>query len=745
MGIITDVSFKKGGRTEDEAGFHFIENIVDSDIPVLIQSSRHEYQVKAAGMGIPFLNKHSETLIQDLGDFFKERLGFGDFVFLRQDGTEIARASDIKGFMDKVQKVPGESLRFHANRNDFSRWFMARGEVALSMELKPNKVTDFSGEDEMRVHLLNAIRRSRQEKHLGIITDFSEESFEFEETFTRLGGGSLGGKGRGLAFLSVLLKQSDLRSKFDNVKIRLPDTLVLGTDTFDRFMMENNLYETARSNISDKDMSASFLEAKLPEDVRESLALYLSRVRTPLAVRSSSLLEDSQNQPFAGIYATYMLPNNCQGEELRMEQLCQAIKLVYASTFSKKAKAYVQTTLHKAEEKMAVIIQKLVGRDYEDRFYPIFSGVGQSYNFYPITPLKRDEGIVSVALGLGKLVVEGGKVLSFSPNHPRVMPGLATTEEILNNTQRHFFNLDLGNTCFDLSEGEEVTLNIDEMMTAERDGTLDFVASTYDSNDNILRDGIDAPGPKVITFAGVIKYNMLPLVGIIRELLNVGEKGMGRPVEIEFAGTLDSDGNPEFYVLQIRPLVTLRERQRVVIEEKDVQEAIISTARALGNGIIEDLSDIVFVPPETFDSSKTIEMAKEIEEINRILDHTPYILIGPGRWGTRDRWLGIPVEWDQISWARTIIEVALKDFRIDPSHGTHFFHNLTSLGIPYFTIPYGVDNAFIMWDELNSIPASNERKYVKHIHLPYSLTLKVDGRTGQGIALRSRDSDNELI
>jgi hypothetical protein len=595
----------------------------------------------------------------------------------------------------------------------------------------------------MREHLINAIRRSRQEKHLGIITDFSEESFEFEETFTRLGGGSLGGKGRGLAFLSVLLKQTDLRSKFPHVKIRLPDTLVLGTDIFDRFMLENSLYETAKSSISDKDMAVHFMNAKLPEDMRESLALYLSHVRSPLAVRSSSLLEDSQNQPFAGIYATYMLPNNCEDEGLRMEQLCQAIKLVYASTFSKKAKAYLQTTLHKAEEKMAVIIQKVVGSDYDDRFYPIYSGVGQSHNFYPISPLKRDEGIVSVALGLGKMVVEGGKVLSFSPSHPRVLPGLATTDEILNNTQRHFFSLDLGTTCFDLYEGEEVTLKKDEMTTAERDGTLDFVASTYDTNDNILRDGIDTPGPRVVTFAGVIKYNMLPLVGIIRELLNVGEKGMGRPVEIEFAGTMDSNDNPEFYVLQIRPLVTLRERQRVVIGEEDVLEAIISTGRALGNGIVEGLSDIVFVPPETFDSSKTIEIAKEIEEINRELDKTPYILIGPGRWGTRDRWLGIPVEWDQISWARAIIEMALKDFRIDPSHGTHFFHNLTSLGILYFSIPLGMDNAFIKWDELDSVPASNVRKYVKHVHLPYSLTLKVDGRTGQGVALRSKEPDSD--
>jgi hypothetical protein len=575
--------------------------------------------------------------------------------------------------------------------------------------------------------------KSRQEKRLGVITDFSKENFEFQETFTRLGGGSLGGKGRGLAFLAVLLNRSSIRNGFQDSRVRLPDTLVIGTDVFDRFMKENALHEIANGDLSDDEISRQFINAAIPQYIRESLADYLSHVNHPLAVRSSSLLEDSQNQPFAGIYSTYMLPNNCDDEDLRLDQLCQAIKLVYASTYSRRAKAYIQTTLHKAEEKMAVIIQKVVGQKFDSGFYPIYSGVGQSYNFYPVTPLKREEGIVTVALGLGKTVMDGGNALSFSPSHPNVIPGLTTPEEIFQNTQNYFYSLDINNTCFDLSEGEETTLNKLDISQALDDGTLAFLASTYDLEDNRLRDTVDAKGPKVITFAGIRKYNMLPLTNIIRELLVVGEKGMGRPVEIEFAGTIGDDGTPEFHVLQIRPLVTLKERRQVVIEESEIKDAIICTQKVLGNGILEGLKDVVLVPPETFDSTKTLEIAREVGEINRELEGTPYILIGPGRWGTRDRWLGIPVDWEMISWVRTIVEVSLENFQIDPSHGTHFFHNITSLGIMYFTVPYGKESAFINWDELKDIEPNITKKYVRHLKLPFTLNVKVDGRSGSGI------------
>jgi hypothetical protein len=733
LGIITDVSYRRGDRLQDDAGFEFVEEIVDQGIPVLIQSSQPEHRKRADRLKVPFFYKRSETPSQDLRDFLKERLGFGDFVFAMPDGKQIARARDISEFVEIVQQVPLESVRYHATRNDFSRWLMARGEIALAMELKPRKVSDFKNDEEMTRWLLTAIKESRQEKRLGVITDFSQEDFEFEQTFTRLGGGSLGGKGRGLAFLAALLHQSGIRNRFRDLRVRLPDTLVIGTDVFDRFMDENNLYEVVNRDLSDREVCEHFAAARVPEDIKSSLGIFLSRVSEPLAVRSSSLLEDSQNQPFAGVYATYMLPNNCGDQPLRLDQLCQAIKLVYASTFSKSAKAYVHTTVHRAEEKMAVVIQKLVGRRYGDSFYPVYSGVGQSYNFYPVAPLKREDGIVSVALGLGKIVIEGGKVLSFSPVHPEILPGPAAPEEILKSTQNRFYALDLRNACFDLAEGEEATLNLLDVSDADRNGTLDYLASTYDADDDRLRDGTGFRGPRVITFAGILKYKALPLVEVISELLRLGERGMGRPVEIEFAGTTGDDGEQEFYLLQIRPLVTLRERRQVAIEPDETKNALVSTDRALGNGVLDGLRDVILVVPETFDSLKTVEIAAEIGEINRKLDGTPYILIGPGRWGTRDRFLGIPVAWDQISGARTIIEVALEDFRVDPSHGTHFFHNITSLGIMYLTVPYGHEESFIDWNRLGSAATCEAGRYVKHVRFDLPLTVKVDGRTGRGV------------
>jgi hypothetical protein len=431
-----------------------------------------------------------------------------------------------------------------------------------------------------------------------------------------------------------------------------------------------------------------------------------------------------------------MLPNNSPDDELRLDQLCRAVKLVYASTFSSRARAYIQSAAPGVEEKMAVIIQKLVGGAYGGRYYPIYSGVGQSCNFYPAPPLTRDDGVVSVALGLGRIVVEGGKVLSFSPAHPEVLPGISTPEEISESTQNYFYFLDMENQDFDLSEGEEATLKTLDVADAEADGTLKYVASTFDAADGRLRDGVGARGPRIITFAGIRKYGMLPFASIIQELLAVGAQGMGRPVEIEFAGTVAADGRPEFYVLQIRPFVTLRERQQVMIEEADMESAIISTDTALGNGALEGICDIVLVRPDTFDPTRTVEIAAEVSELNKSLSGVPYILIGPGRWGTRDRFAGIPVHWDQISWARTIVETSMEGFRVTPSQGSHFFHNITSLGIMYLTVPHDSPNAFMDWDELLGLPAVEDRKHVRHLRLPAPVVVKVDGQSGSGVVFR---------
>jgi hypothetical protein len=736
LGIITDVTYPREGSVVKDAGFQFIDEVVDEDLPILVQSRQSEHRQRADKIGVSFREKNAETAAQGIRSFLKQHLGFGDFVLLRPDGTEVARVSEISEFVDLIQRAPLESIRYHANKNDFSRWLLARGETTLALELKPKKVSDFKDDTEMREYLVAAIRKSQREKRLGIITDFSQETFEFEETFNRLGGGSLGGKGRGLAFLAQLLHHSDVSRNFADCRVRLPSTLVLGTDIFDAFMAANGLYEFVAESPGDPELKSRFSDACLPEEVKDSLRVFLNHVHQPLAVRSSSLLEDSQSQPFAGVYATYMLPNNCDDESARLDQLCQAVKLVYASTFSESARAYTQSVVPGAEEKMAVLIQKLVGGRHASRFYPIYSGVGRSANFYPVSPLKREDGIVSVALGLGRIVVEGGRVLSFSPAYPGILPGLTTPEETLDATQTYFYALDLEKKHFDLRAGEETTLKVLRIADAEGDGTLNYVASTYDAEDGRLRDGVGSRGPRIVTFAGIRKYDMLPFGNVVAELMKIGQKGMGRPVEIEFAGALAADGNPEFYVLQIRPLVTLRERKQVVIEEADLENALISAADALGNGVLEGIQDIVVVSPETFDATKTVEIAAEVSELNRRLDGTPYILLGPGRWGTRDRFAGIPVQWHEISWAKTIVETAIEDFSLSPSQGTHFFHNVTSLGIMYLAVPHASEEHFIRWKELEKAEVISSGKYVRHLKVSSPLTVKVDGHSGNAVVSR---------
>ncbi|MGA1822872.1 MAG: PEP/pyruvate-binding domain-containing protein, partial [Thermoplasmatota archaeon] len=680
------------------------------------------------------LNKMSETMLQELRDFFTDHLGFGSFVFRTPEGREVGRASDIHEFIEVLKTVPAESINYHGRANQFSNWLMARGELELARELRPKKVTDFKDWEDIRTHLLNAVTELRRRKQEGVITDFSKQNFEFEGSVTRLGGGSLGGKGRGIAFLSVLLHRSNLERKIKGCRIRIPDTLIIGTDEFDRFMRENNLTDTAFEDLSDLEKKKIFLKGQINQELKESLSKYLSYVNDPIAVRSSSLLEDSQNQPFAGIYSTYILPNNCDDDYIRLELLCDAIKLVYASTFFDSARSYIQTTIHvPEEEKMGIVLQKLVGNQYRDRFYPIFSGVAQSYNYYPLTPLKREDGIVSIALGLGKIVVEGENVLSFSPEHPNLVHGLSTVEEILKNSQNHFYALNMSDQRFQLIHGEDETLRTLSIQDAENDDTLVYSASTYDHNDNRIRDGVGYPGPKIINFAGILKYNMIPLVPLLKEVLRIGKKGMGGHIEIEFAGRMGEDDVPVLYVVQIRPLVTLRERKQVVIEDVEMSSSIIHTDHALGNGVIERIYDVVAVPPDTFDSLKTVEIAKEIGRINRTLAGKPYLLIGPGRWGTQDRFLGIPVKWAQISNARCIVETSLENFNTDPSHGTHFFHNLTSMGMHYFTIRHNDPKQRIDWDWIMSQQSFTEGEFVRHFRLTTPLSIKVDGRTGKGM------------
>ncbi len=734
FGIFTDVTFSKDGKSDQNAGFKFVE-LIDKEIPVIMQSSHSEHRKKAETLNIPFLDKNSKKLLYDLRKFMKKDLGFGKFVFRMPDGREFGRAADMTEFIQLINTVPDDSLRYHAENNHFSRWLIARGEFELALKLKIKRIADFKGFKEVRVFLIDMFRETSRKKQVGVITDFQQQKFEFEDTITRFGNGSLGGKGRGIAFLNVLLQKSHIARHFPEYKIRIPETLIIGTRAFEKFIIDNALDEVIDTNIPDNEIALLFMESKLSDELIEALKKYLAHVKMPIAVRSSSLLEDSHNQPFAGIYDTYLLPNNHKSAKTRLKQLTEAVKLVYASAFFQSAKAYIQATLHKAEEeKMGVVIQKLVGNQFGNRFYPIFAGVAQSRNFYPLPPIKRGEPISSVALGLGKIVVDGEQVLTFSPLHPNAIPGFATSGDILEKSQRKFYALDLSKQNFDLSKGEDATLISLDISKAEKDNTLDDLASVYDPVDDRFRDGSDFEGNKVITFGPILKYETYPLAKIIKELLEISERGMGCAVEMEFAASVGKDKKFDFYLLQIRPLISIREHKHIDINKNLNKKKILAfSSKALGNGIVENIKDVVFVTKNTFDRLHTVDIANEIGEINAKLNNEPYILIGPGRWGSNDRWLGIPVTWDQISGARTIVETPIEDIRVDPSHGSHFFHNVTSLGIPYLTLTYGSETDFIDWSWLEKLPVSVEKRFVRHLHFKSPLIIKVDGRCGFGL------------
>ena len=777
LGVISDVSFKRDGVMDMDAGCLFVKEIRQKAeyLPVLMQSSSQENLDRARDIGAFFIHKLSPTLLKDLRHFLMTHLGFGEFIFLlphpnedsadeeiaephfeatadvsditkgndwlHENVDEIGRAGGLKEFEELIKQVPPESIRFHGDRHDFSNWLMARGEFKLAKELRPRTASEFSSSDEVKNYLIGVFRASRREKQLGIITDFKLQTFEFESSFSRLGGGSLGGKGRGIAFFRSIISRFGLQGRFSNVSIFIPHTVVIGTEEFDKFIKLNNLSNFSNiASQSDEDIAFLFLGCSLSEELEKDLERLLEQFRSPLAVRSSSLLEDSQNFPFAGIYSTYMLSNNHPEKEQRVEQLKNAVKLVYASMFYRNARTYIESTASKVEEeKMAVVIQKTVGRDYGGRFYPHFSGVAQSYNFYPVSHQKFEEGIVSVAVGLGKAVVGGEKVLRFSPAHPLIIPEFSSADKIFQNSQKFMYAIDTNTTEPNLTENEDATLLKANIADIESDGTLDTMASTYDAINGIIRDSTDYEGTNLITFAGILKYQTFPLAQILTDILAIGERSMGCPVEIEFAVILNHPyqitkiKKPEFAILQIRPVVTPHEHCDISWKPDDPNSNVfLHSDTALGNGIETSIKDIVFVPQETFEPGKTRLIAEEVGEINNSLSkqHRPYLLIGPGRWGTEDPWLGIPVDWSQISGVKVVVETAMKNFDIEPSQGTHFFQNMISRKIGYITIPSRSKDSFLDWDWLKKQQVENGTAHVKHVSLPTPLTVKLDGRCG---------------
>jgi CheY-like chemotaxis protein len=745
LGVISDIDFLRNGEKDPNAGFTFAESVRKrrEDIPILLQSSDVQAAAKASELGAGFLQKGSPTLLRDLTDFVMTHFGFGDFIFRTPDGMEVGRAANLKELEEQLQTVPDECIQFHARRNHFSNWLKARTEFWLAHKLRPQKVEDFATIKELRDDLIGALRLYQETRQRGVITEFSKESFDLRNSFARIGTGSVGGKARGLGFVNTLINNYNLRDRFEGVEISVPSAVVVATDVFDKFIRENQLDKFVLEVKNDEELLQRFVDASyFPPDVISKLIDFLDMSHEPLAVRSSSLLEDSQYQPFAGVYQTYMIPNNNSDPAIRLKELLDSIKLVYASTFAKKAKDYMKATPYRLEEeKMAVIIQRMVGTSHNNRFYPEFAGVAKSYNFYPVPPQKSEDGIVQVALGLGFTVVEGRNSVRFCPKFPRHLLQFFSTKETIRNAQQEYLALDLTSTfSHENHETPDVMIKHYDLSTAEEDNTLYYVGSTYSPEDDSVYDGVSRAGKRVVTFAPVLKHKIFPLPEILDLILDMGTWGMGTHVEIEFAVNMNTPpGTPkEFAMLQIRPLVMSLEFEELDVDQFNRENLICQSEQVLGNGAIQDIYDVVIVDAERFERSKSRETAREVSEINERLlaENRPYVLIGMGRWGSMDPWLGIPVTWDQISGAAVIVESGFKDIDVTPSQGSHFFQNITSFRVGYFTVDTSQNLGFIDWEWLKSQPAMQELKHVRHLRFQSPIIAKINGRKNKGVIVK---------
>lgn len=744
LGIISDIDFMRDGKQDPEAGIEFARAVKkrQHDIPILLQSNSLSKEQLAYQVNASFLLKNSLTLLNDLRKFMIDNFGFGDFVFKSADDKEVGRAYNLLSLEKQLAVMPEESIRYHADHNHFSKWLKARTEFWLAHKIRPRRVSEFKSVNDLRDMIISYLRDYRRERQRGSITDFKKEIFDIQGSFARIGGGSLGGKARGLSFVNLLINSSGLQKKFKDVHIHVPPGVILGTDVFDYFVDENNLRHYALSADNDEEITQRFFQAdRFPADVVYQLSQFLDLVREPLAVRSSSLLEDSQYHPFAGVYDTYMLPNNHPDSEVRLQQLLNTVKCVYASTFYNRTKDYMNMTTYRLEEeKMAVIIQKMVGVDHENRFYPDFAGVAKSHNFYPVAPQLAKDGIIAVCMGLGKTVVEGGSAVKFSPKYPNHLPQFSSINETLNNTQKSFYALDLRTQAGGTLESYEQLLKPYPLDVAEKDGTLTYVGSTYSPQDHAISNGIARPGQRLVTFAPILKDKIFPLPQILATLLEMGRKGMGMPVEIEFACNITKGKKHprEFAVLQMRPMVLSREIERLNVEKIDERKLICKSDRVLGNGIIDEIYDIVWVDPELFQRAESRKAAQEVYEYNLQLvgQKRPYLLVGVGRWGSMDPWLGIPVKWEQISGARAIIEAGLEDIEVAPSQGSHFFQNITSFMIGYFTASNGQNGAFVDWPWLRGQTPLDSKKYTRHVRLDKPLVVKMNGHQHRGVIFK---------
>ena len=742
LGVITDARYPRGGVVDPVAGIKLLSEIRAHDpfIPLILQSAEVDNKAYATRYGASFVDKNSKKMNIDLREIVRADFGFGDFIFRNPDTLEeVARVRNLKELQNIIFAIPKESLLYHITRNHISRWLYSRAMFPPAEFLKQITWESLQDVDAHRRVIFEAIVKYRKMKNQGVVAVFQRDRFDRYSNFARIGEGSLGGKGRGLAFIDNMVKRHAEFDEFENASVVIPKTVVLCTDIFDEFMDTNSLYQVALSDADDETILKAFLRAKLPDRLVEDFFAFFEVVKSPIAIRSSSLLEDSHYQPFAGIYSTYMIPYlDDKYEMLRM--LSDAIKGVYASVYYKDSKAYMQATSNVIDqEKMAVILQEVVGTQYGDRFYPSISGVARSINYYPIGDEKAEEGTVSLALGLGKYIVDGGLTLRVCPYHPAQVLQTSEMEMALRETQTRFYALDLKNTGANFSLDDGFNLLKLSVKEAENDGALQFIASTYDPYDMVIRDGIYPGGRKLITFANVLQHDAFPLPRILQLAQEYGQSEMRRPVEIEFAVTLNPQKkNGTFYLLQIRPMVDVKADLSEDLTQIKDEDLVLKSNNSLGHGIMEDIHDIVYVKTDGYTASNNQLIAYEIEKLNRkfLEEEKHYVLVGPGRWGSSDTWLGIPVKWPHISAARVIVEAGLTNYRVDPSQGTHFFQNLTSFGVGYFTINAYMNDGIYDQAWLNSLPAVEETKFLRRVHFDKPLVVKMDGRKKIGVVLR---------
>ena len=742
LGIISDMSFMHNGVKDPYAGYKFGQYVRKTGliIPFVLESSEASNHVYAKELNASFIDKNSKSYPQDLKKKIMQRFGFGDFVILNpHTKEEIMRIKDLKDLQKKVFQIPDDSLVYHLSRNHFSRFFYSRAMFPPAEVLKHVDVSDYKDMDEARKLIFDLIVQYRRMKNTGVVAVYQKDRFDEYSNFARIGDGSLGGKGRGLAFIGAMVKRYP-KLESDNFAVNIPKTVMICTDIFDEFMETNELYPVALGDADDETILRYFLRASLPSRLIEDLMAFFDVVKSPIAVRSSSLLEDSHYQPFAGIYSTYMVPKIEEKYDM-LRTVSDAIKAVYASVFYKDSKAYMTATSNLIDqEKMAIVLQEVVGSRYNDHFYPTMSGVARSLNFYPIGNEKAEDGIANIALGLGKYIVDGGQTLRFSPRHPHSILQMSTMDFALRETQTRFYALDLKNMAEAFSVDDAFNLVKLGLKEADAEGSLKYIVSTYDPYDQIIRDGYYPGGRKILSFVNILQHDVFPLADTLDQILRIGQQEMGRPVEIEFAVNMDPSDHTRatFYLLQIRPIVDNKEIMDEDLSLVKNEETILSSTSVLGHGIVGDVQDIIYVKTGAFNSSNNQLIAYEIEKMNRSFtdQEKGYVLVGPGRWGSSDSWLGIPVKWPHISNARVIVECGLENYRVDPSQGTHFFQNLTSFGVGYFTVnPFKGDGWF---DEafLNAQPAVEETEYLRHVRFDAPITIKMDGKKSLGVVLK---------